>query len=104
MRRAGWLGDPAVACNDHTIVADQHRIDETKLGDRSRNLRHLLFGMCAGVACMRDQSLERPSLDRIRQLGFHMGLVAVTWSQVATSDPVTIDVITLRSSSRMQEM
>ena len=54
---------PAVAGNDHAVVADQHRVDETELGDRSRDLRHLLLGMGAGIARMRDQSLERPALD-----------------------------------------
>ncbi len=54
---------PAVAGNDHAVVADQHRVDEAELGDRSRDLRHLLLGMGAGIARVRDQSLERPALD-----------------------------------------
>ena len=63
--------DPAVAGDDHAVVADQHRVHETELGDRSGDLRHLLLGMGAGVARVRDQSLERPALDRMGKLRRH---------------------------------
>jgi hypothetical protein len=63
--------DPAVAGDDHAIIADQHRVHEAELGDRSRDLRHLLIGMGAGIARVRDQSLERPSLDVLRKFQVH---------------------------------
>ena len=50
-----------------TLVADKDRVDEAKFCDRSCNLRHLLLGMGAGIARMRDQSIERPALDGHRK-------------------------------------
>ena len=67
---------PAVAGNDHAVVADQHRVDEPELGDRSRDLRHLLLGMGAGIARVRDQSLERPALDLVGKLQVHCSIDA----------------------------
>ena len=52
-----------MAGNHHAVVPDKHRVHETELGDRSRDLRHLLLRMGAGIARMRDQPVERPALD-----------------------------------------
>ena len=52
-----------MARHQHFVIADQDWVDEPGLGDRSRDLRRLLFGMGAGIGRMRDQSVERPELD-----------------------------------------
>ena len=62
---------PAVARDDHAVVADQHRIDEAELGDRPRDLRDLIFGVSSGIPRMRDQPVERPALDRFGILHRH---------------------------------
>ena len=54
----------AVTRDDHAIIADQHWVHEPELGDRSCDLRDLILGMRARVAGVRDQSVERPMLNR----------------------------------------
>jgi len=53
----------AVAGDDHVVGANQHRIDETELGDRGGDLRNLSFRMRPRVANIGNQPLDRPRLD-----------------------------------------
>ena len=54
--------DASVTGDDDAVVADQHGVHETELGDRARDLRDLGVRMRPGVARMRDQAVERPTL------------------------------------------
>ena len=56
-------GEPAMAGDQHAIVSHQHWIREAELGDRAGSRRDLILRMGALIACMRDQSLKRPSLN-----------------------------------------
>ncbi len=47
-----------MARNDHAIVADQYRVHETKLRDRTCDLPDLILGMRLSIARMRDQPVE----------------------------------------------
>ena len=55
--------DTTVSRDDHPVIADQHRVHEAELCDRARDLRDLGVGMRPGVARVRDQAVERPTLD-----------------------------------------
>ena len=72
--------NPPMACNQNTVITDENRVDEAKFRNRSGDLCHLLIGMGACVARMRDQAIEWPMLDaRVEFLG-HSGCFSLIGS------------------------
>ena len=65
--------------NDHAIVADQHRVHETKLRNRASDLRDLGLGMRPGIARMRDQPIEWPMFEVGRKHGCHVDFWMLRW-------------------------
>jgi hypothetical protein len=52
-----------MSCNDHLVLANQDRVGETEFRDRGRDLRHLIGGMCSGIADIGHKPVGRHHLD-----------------------------------------
>jgi hypothetical protein len=69
----------SMARNDHAIVADQYRVHETKLRDRTCDLPDLILGMRLSIARMRDQPVEWPMFEARRKRGCHVDYGVLRW-------------------------
>ena len=69
----------SMAGNDHAIVADQYRVHETKLRDRTCDLPDLILGMRLSIARMRDQPVEWPMFEARRKRGCHVDYGVLRW-------------------------
>ena len=52
-----------MAGDDHIVGADQHRVHEAELGNRTRDLRNLIARMRPRIADIGDQPRNRAGLD-----------------------------------------
>jgi hypothetical protein len=68
-----------MARNDYAIVADQYRVHETKLRDRTCDLPDLILGMRLSIARMRDQPVEWPMFEVRRKRGCHVDYGVLRW-------------------------
>ena len=77
----------AVSGNDDIVIANQDRIDETELGNRTGDLRHLPIIVGARITRIGDQPLERPVLHRFDRGRLH-SITLRTECEPRTCEPV----------------
>jgi hypothetical protein len=58
---------PTVARQNAGVLVDQDRVGSTKFDHRRRDLVHLRVAVCARVALVRPQLVDRPELDAVGQ-------------------------------------